>query len=245
MLKVAAFLMACMGSAFAQNCVKYGAPTTLSGTLSLKDQAGYIQFIVLKLVLPICTFTDPKDATDPSDEYYRGQSGVTEIQAGVYGVDGDPYALGDRLERLVGYRVVVKGDLFPATTGYHRTNVQLRVQAVEPVDGVGQQALLAPAMSFTPKDVAAYDVTINAGERLSIEAHESGSAIPLVPVDQYVPHSVTGGDVLYLDCREGYKRSLISNSEKGGGICFDELTCGLAAFPENLVVIKFRCTKKP
>ena len=34
-------------NAFGQNCIKYGAPTTLTGTLLLRDEAGYNQFIAL------------------------------------------------------------------------------------------------------------------------------------------------------------------------------------------------------
>jgi len=52
------------------------------------------------------------------------ESAIREIQAGVYGSDAGSDNLRDRLDRLVGHRVKIKGDLFPAQTGYHRINVQ-------------------------------------------------------------------------------------------------------------------------
>jgi hypothetical protein len=243
--KVAALQVLFVLSSFGQNCLKYGAPTTLSGTLSLRDEAGYNQFIVLKLVRPICTVTDPKGLANPSDEYYRRQNGVKEIQAVVYGSDTASTKLRDRLERLLGNRVIIKGDLFPATTGYHRTNVELRVLAVDAVDAAGQQALLAATVPFRAREVAAYDVTINAGQRLVIEARETGSASLLLPADQYAPHWMTGGEVVYVNCRDGYERKLISTTEKERGICSDEDLCGLSAFPKKPVIIKFRCIRKP
>jgi Domain of unknown function (DUF4431) len=228
-----------------QNCIKYGAPTTLTGTLSMKDEAGYNEFAVLRPASAICTVADPKDVKDATDPYYRKQTNISEVEAAVYGSDAASAALRDRLEKLTGYHVVIKGDLFPATTGYDRTNVMLRVQAVDATDASGRQALLKPKPEIKVKDVDVYDVTINAGKRLVIEAHESGSATPLFPPDQYLPRWMTGGEVLYVDCREGYERSLISTTEKDGGIRFDgDGLCGLSAFPKRPVIIKLRCTKK-
>lgn len=149
------------------------------------------------------------------------------------------------MERLIGHQVIVKGDLFPATTGYHRTDLQLRVEAVDPAEGVGEQALLKPSVPFKPKDIDSYGVTINAGQRLVIEAHESGSNLNLSPADQYAPHWMTGGEVVYVDCRDGYERKLISTTEKDRNICFDGDLCGLTAFPKKPGTIKFQCTRKP
>ena len=245
MHKIAAifYLLAAIGSA--EGCLKYGASTTIEGTLQLRDEAGYNQFIAVKLARPICAIGNPKDTAYPGDDLEHKRTGVRDIQAGVYGSDSSSIALRDRLERLIGHRVVIKGDLFPATTGYHRTGVQLSVEAVEPADVGGQQALIAPKVPFRPKDVNAYDVTINAGPRLVIEAREYGSSAPLLPADQYAPHWMTGGEVLYVDCRDGYQRKLISTTEKGGGICLDGDLCGLSAFPNTGVLIKFRCNKRP
>jgi len=246
MSKVAILEVLLVASSFGQNCLKYGARTSLSGTLSVRDEAGYNQFIVFKPFRPICTVLDTNDhVADPGDEYYRRQDGLREIQAGVYGSDAASSALRDRLERLTGHRVTIKGDLFPARTGYHHTNVQLRVEAVDAIDTAGQQALLAPTPPFTPKQVYAYDVTINAGQRLVLEAKETGSADLLLPADQYAPHWMTGGEVVYVNCRDGYERKLISTTEQNGGICSDGDLCGLSAFPKTPVIIKFRCFKKP
>lgn len=245
MLRVVALQVVFLACSLGQNCVTYGRLTSLSGTLSLKNEAGYNQFIVLRPVRPICTVTDPQEDVDLNDEYYRGQNGVREIQAGVYGSDTASDTQRDRLERLIGHRVLMKGDLFPATTGYHRTNVQFRVETVDPVDAAGRRALLAPAAKFKPKETAAYDVTINAGRRLLIVARDTESSAPLAQAEKYAPHWMTGGEVVYVNCLDGYERTLISTTEKDGGICFDGDLCGFSAFPEKPVTIKFRCIKKP
>lgn len=241
MYRVLALQVFLLSSAVGQNCIPYGKRISLEGSLSLKDEAGYNQFIVLGPERPICTVTDPKDVADPSDDY----SGVTEIQAGVYGSDAASDMQRDRLERLIGHRVTVRGDLFPATTGYHRTCVQLRVEAVDALDAAGQQALRTPRVKFQPKRVVAYDVTINASRRLLIVARDTASNTPLTPGEKYAPHWMTGGEVVYVDCLDGYERKLISTTEKDGGICFDGDLCGFNAFPEKSVTIAFRCVKKP
>jgi hypothetical protein len=244
MLRVALFMALFTVCGFSRNCIKYGAPVSLRGTLAMKDEAGYIQFTVFRPARALCVVGGPKDTADPDANYYRTQSGIREIQTGVY-ESGATSALRDRLDRLVGQRVVIKGDLFPATTGYHRTNVQFRVNAVEAVDQAGQKALHTPAVPFAPRDVRAYNVTISAKRRLKIEARDSESSRPLLPAAQYVPNWMTGGDVLYVDCREGYERKLISSTEKNGGICANGDLCGLSAFPKSAVIIKFSCHKKP
>jgi Domain of unknown function (DUF4431) len=220
MPKAVVFLVFFVTSSFGQNCLKYGAVTDLAGTLLLRDEAGYNQFIVLKPLRAVCMVADPKDVTDRADPYNRMRSGITEFQVVPYGSDpASDASLRDRLKRLIGQRVVIKIDLYPATTGYDRTNVVARVHAVDAVDASGRNALLAPAVANKIKDIAAYDLTINAGQRLMIEAHESESATPLIPSDQYVTHWMSGGEVLYVDCRDGYERSLISSTEKDGGLC--------------------------
>jgi Domain of unknown function (DUF4431) len=231
--------------AFGQNCMTYGTPSTLAGTLFLNDEAGYNQFTALRLTRPICTAPDPRDVADPGLQYERAHSGVRVVQAGVYGSDAASQTLRDRLDRLVGHRVMIKGVLFQAHTGYHRTDVQLSVEAVDAVDAAGRQALRVAKPEFKAKDVAAYDVTINAGPRLLIEAHEIESAMPLLPSDQYISHTMTGGGVLYIDCRDGYDRKLISSTETDGVGCFDGDLCGLSAFPTKPVIFRFRCTRKP
>jgi Domain of unknown function (DUF4431) len=243
-LKITAILFLLVVVCCARNCFKYGVSTRIEGTLSLRDEAGYNQFILLKPLRPICAEVDTKTVHDPKDEYYRRQDGVQEVQAGVYGSDAAADTLRDRLRVLTGHKVIIKGDLFPATTGYDRTNLQLRVESVDAADTAGQQALLRPRVPFRPRDVDAYDITIHAGARLVIDARESGSASPLVPPDQYASHWMTAGEVVYVECRDGYERKLISNSDENGGICVDGDLCGFSAFPKKPVVIEFRCTKK-
>ena len=225
---------------FCQDCNIYGSTTTLRGSLWLKDESGYNQFIVLKLIQPICTVRGPRDT---ADEYSRRRNGVTEIQAGVNGSDAASGRVRERLDRLVGQRVTIKGVLFPATTGYHRTEVQLSVESVDAADMAGQRALLAPILPCRASDVAAYEVIVNAGRRLVIEAREIGTGTLLGPPDQYAPHLMTGGEGMYIDCREGYQRKLISTTEANGGACADLDLCGFSAFPTTPVTIKFRCVK--
>ena len=121
----------------------------------------------------------------------------------------------------------------------------LRVYAVNPTDPSGSQALLTPKTQTTVKDVDAYEVTITARKRLVIEAHEIGSTNPLVPSDLYLTHWMTGGEVVYIDCRDGYERSLVSTTQTDGAMCFDgDGLCGFSAFPKNSVIIKLRCTRQ-
>jgi Domain of unknown function (DUF4431) len=204
----------------------------LAGTLILKDEAGYNQFIALRLPRAICTMPDP----------YHGA--IREIQAGVYGSDAHSEDLRDRLDRLVGYRVTIKGVLFAAHTGYHRTKVQHGVESVDAADAAGKRALRIPKPEFRARNVAVYDVTINAGRRLAIEAHQTGSGKALRPADKYLSHWMTGGEVLYVDCLDGFERSLISSTDKDM-FCFDGDLCGIQAFTTKPVIIKIRCTKKP
>uniref|UniRef100_Q024R4 DUF4431 domain-containing protein n=1 Tax=Solibacter usitatus (strain Ellin6076) TaxID=234267 RepID=Q024R4_SOLUE len=241
MSKYALLQLLFMASSFGQNCIQYGTAATVSGRLSVVDESGYNQFIALNLQRPICTTPDSRKGL----EWERGQTGVRVIQAGVYGSDDASEALRDRLNRLVGHSVTIKGALFPAQTGYHRTDVQLGVEAVNPLDSSGRDALQLPPVPFKAREVAAYDVTVNAGKRLVVEAREARSEDLLIPGDKYVTHWMTGGEVLYVNCLDGYDRKLISTTEKDGGICFDGDLCGLSAFPKKPVIIRFRCTKKP
>ncbi len=221
MFRFACFLVLFIAYGFGQDCIKYGAPTTLTGTLSLKDEAGYNQFPVLKPASAICTVADPKDVKDPTDPYYRKQTNIREVEASIYGDDAAANATRERVEKLIGYRVVIKGDLFPTTTGYDRTNVVLRVEAIEAADSSGQKAIFKPKPEVKLKDVDVYDVTINAGKRLIIEANEPGSTAPLLPADEYLTHWMTGAGAVYFDCRDGYELSLVSTTEKDGGICLN------------------------
>jgi hypothetical protein len=238
-------LLLFVANGFGQNCAKYGKTTTLTGTLVLRDEAGYRQYNILKLDRPICVVGETKDTAYPGDRDQHLETDVREMQAGAYLKEPAEGVLRDRLDRLTNQRVVIKGDLSVAMTGYQRTPVQLSVQTVDPVDVAGQEALLAKRPAFTVKRVEAYDVTVRTGKRLMIDVHESGSGAPLLPSDQYAPHWMTGGDVLYVNCREGYQHSLVSTSQKEHVICDDEDDlCGIGIWPKEAVTLKLRCTKK-
>ena len=245
MYRFAIFLVLFIARGAGQNCIKYGASVTLTGTLSMRDESGYNQFTALRLSSAICTVADPKDVEDATNPYYRKQSNISEVQASVYGNDAAANATRERVEKLIGYRAVIKGDLFPAVTGYDRTNVVLRVEAVDAADSSGQKAILKPKPEVKLKDVDAYDVTVNAGKRLVIEAHERGSTAPLLPADEYLTHWMTGAGAVYFDCRDGYELNLVSTTEKDGGTCLNGVPlCGLTAFPKTPVIMKLQCTKR-
>lgn len=239
------FLLLFIARGAGQDCIKYGAPVTLTGMLSLKDEAGYNEFIALRLASSICTEVDLKDVENATDPYYRKESSIRELHASVYGNDAAANTTRERLEKLTGYRVVIRGDLFPAITGYQRTSVALRVEEVDAADSSGRKAILKPKPVVNLKDVDVYDVTVNAGKRLVIEADEYGSTVPLVPADQYLTHWMTGAGVVYFDCRDGYELALISTTANDGGTCLNGFPlCGLTAFPKTPVVMKLQCTKR-
>ena len=56
---------------------------------------------------------------------------------------------------------------------------------------------------------------------------------------------MTGGEVVYVDCLNGYERNLIGSAEKNPGFSLDGELCWFSAFPPKPVTIKFRCTKQP
>lgn len=237
MSRISTFLLLFAINGFGQNCIEYNTPTSITGGLSLRDEAGYNQFIVLTPNRPVCTIVDPRDAD------HSGQKNVREIQAGVYG-DSSVDALRERLDRLIGHKVTVKGSLFPAATGYHRTEVQLKVQSVDPLDAGGEIALRTAKPAILIQDVGAYEVVVNAGRRLLIEAREIGSRSILAPSEQYAPHWMTGGEVLYVKCRNGYTLSPLSVDSKAKPLfCDDELGCAFNAFPREPVVARFRCAR--
>jgi hypothetical protein len=154
-------------------------------------------------------------------------------------------AIRDRLSRLVNQRVTIRGTLMHGMTGYQKTLVVLQVQQVEPLTAAGRRALAAPRVPVKLKDVPAYDVVVNAGPRLALEARDSASGFPLTPPDPYVPHWMTGGYVVYYNCREGYSLDLQSITPPAGAVLLGEdLGYGVNFAPNPPVVLKFRCTKK-
>jgi hypothetical protein len=188
---------------------------------------------------------------DPTDQFKGAVEGITVLQT----FNADNALVRSQLERLVGRRGVLTGGLTQWGTGYQHAELVFDVASVQAIDGAGHlspgarvlvevaEALSAPDQ---PKpvlhDVAAYDVTVRAGRSLKMEAQEAGSNTPLAPTREYAPHWMTGGEVVYVDCRDGYERKLISSTDRPG-ICFDDDLCGFSAYPGKTTVIKFHCVK--
>ena len=56
---------------------------------------------------------------------------------------------------------------------------------------------------------------------------------------------MTGGEVVYVDCRNGYRRNL--SSAKDRQLIYaddDDLGFGFTAYPDKPLVIEFRCIGK-
>jgi len=166
---------------FGQDCIAYGTPASLAGTLFVQDEAGYNRYTAVDLAQPICTSPDPAEAAKPDAQPEPAHRGVRVLQAAPCNVgDAASARLGARLDRLAGYRVRIRGSLHTPWSGYYRTDVWVCVDAVDPVDAAGLQAMRVAKPKFRPKDVAAYDVIINAGKRSVMEAHETGFGAPLL-----------------------------------------------------------------
>jgi hypothetical protein len=218
----------------ARHCLPQLKPVTLSGRLVRVDEHGYTEWIALRLLRPICALADP------TDQFKGAVEGVTVLQT----FNADNALVRSQLERLAGRRGVLTGELTQWGTGYQRAELVFDVASVQAIDGAGHLALSAPDQPKPVlRDVAAYDVTVRAGRSLKMEAREAGSKTPLAPAREYTPHWMTGGEVVYVDCRDGYERRLISSTDRLG-ICFDDDLCGFSAYPAKTTVIKFHCAKK-
>lgn len=222
----------------ARECLPQGKPVTLRGTLARVDEHGYRRWIALRPIRPVCTLADPADQfSSPADH-------VSEIQT----FYADREDVRSRLERLAGKKAVLTGTLTQWHTGYQRTEIVLDVETVRPIDAAGQAAFLAPdPPKPIVRDVVAYDVTVLAGRSLNKEARELGSTKLLTPVEEYAPHWVTGGDVVYIHCRDGYDVQFVNSS-----IAQDAALCGLAGnscgfgIPElGTIRLTMRCTRAP
>jgi hypothetical protein len=177
---------------------------------------------------------------DPTDEFKGAVKGVTMLQT----FNANSALVRSQLERLAGKRGVLTGELTQWGTGYQRAEMVFDVASVQAIDDAGRVALSAPDQPKpVVRDVAAYDVTVRAGRSLTLEARETGSSTPLLPTREYTPHWMTGGEVVYVDCRDGYERKLISNTDRQG-FCSDDDLCGFSAYPAKTIVIKFHCAKK-
>jgi hypothetical protein len=230
-----AFVLCCgLFGQVAGGCLVKGKPVTLGGTLSRVDENGYRQWIALRPTRPICALADPADQFDDPVDH------VIQIQT----FDGDRVDIRSRLNRLIGKNAALSGKLIEWHTGYQRAALLLDVRTVEATDADGMAALSIPdPPKATVREVAAYDITVRAGRSLTKEAREVGTDDRLSPVGDYAPHWVTGGDVVYVDCRDGYERKLISSTDQRG-FCPDDDLCGFNAYPANTTVIKFHCAKK-
>jgi hypothetical protein len=123
--------------------------------------------------------------------------------------------VGSQLRRLVGKRVVLNGRLTQWGTGYQRAELVFEVASVQPTDAAGGALLSAPEPPPpTVRDVPEYGVTVRAGRSLKIEAGESGTGKPLRPASEYAPHWMTGGEVVYVKCRDGYGLKLTSSTDR-------------------------------
>jgi len=152
--------------------------------------------------------------------------------------------VGSQLRRLVGKRVVLNGRLTQWGTGYQRAELVFEVASVQPTDAAGGALLSAPEPPPTVRDVPEYEVTVRAGRSLKIEAGESGSGKPLRPAGEYAPHWMTGGEVVYMNCRDGYGRKLASSTDRQLIISDDDdVGFGFNAYPDKPLVIKFRCIR--
>jgi len=132
MIVFAALSLSCCA---AQTGFSYGT-VTLMGSLAQRNEAGYEQYTVLLTDQPVCTIAE--------SAFTSAESGLREIQSFNVGQGPAGDAIRDRLSRLPGQRVTIRGQLMHASTGYHKTTVLLDVQQVEPLTAAGRQVLLAP-----------------------------------------------------------------------------------------------------
>lgn len=195
------------------DCLTKGQPVMIRGRLARTDENGYRQWIALRPTRPICALADP------ADQYDHPVDHVLQIQA----VAADRADLRSRLNRLIGKDAVLSGKLVEWHTGYQLAAVVLEVQAVEAMFADGVAALSAPdPPKAAAREVTAYDITVRAGKSLTKEAREVGTNQLLAPVDTYAPHWVTGGDVVYVNCREGYEIQSSYSTPRGAFLCMRE-----------------------
>jgi hypothetical protein len=215
-----------------QQCVSYGTRVTLEGKLVEVNEAGYNQYLLLKLKHPICTLAKPED------EFSQGLQGISQMQVFV-----EDSASPLPTARLAGMRVRVEGAIVEGMTGYYRTGIGMHVEKLTPLDAAGERAIHKPEPPL--KDVPAYDVTVRAGPRLKIEARTRGSAEVLKPGDRYLPHWMTGGEVVYLNCREGYALEVRGISPPDATWCdLQTLGCMVNAFARKTITLRLACVKK-
>ena len=214
------FVLAVFG--YADDCVPYRQPVKIRGKLTIHDENGYRQRIILNPEHAICVVDAQGGQRRPVAELETMSSGGAE----------EP----ERLHRLVGNLVVVDGMLMVS-----EQNMLIDVAEVEPEDAAGRDAL---TKQVAVEDVAAYDVEIVAGPRLTKDVREVGTGKPLMPSDAYAPHTMSASDVLYARCRDGYEMDSGAITPPDVGLCIAGL-CGFPADPNRAKVLRMRCVKTP
>jgi hypothetical protein len=158
---------------------------------------------------------------------------------------GDRLDVRSRLSRLIGKNAALSGKLVEWHTGYQRAAVVLDVQTVESTDADGMAALsAADPPKAKAREVMAYDITVRAGRSLTKEAREVGPNDLLSPVDDYAPHWVTGGDVVWLNCRDGYEVQSSSLTPHDGGLCAMANECGFG-IPQQTTIKVYAMYEEP
>jgi hypothetical protein len=118
------------------------------------------------------------------------------------------------------------------------------VTKIEPLDAAGRRALLTPRPGIIVKDVPSLVAVITTGPRLLIEARDASSGERLLHSDQYVQFSMTGGDVLWVDCGGPYERRSAEYSSKDAGFCDDEMPCLLSDPLGKTATLTLQCVKR-
>ena len=95
------------------------------------DEHGYTEWIALRLPRPICALADP------TDQFKGAVEGVAVLQT----FNADNALVRSQLERLIGRRGVLTGELTQWGTGYQRGELVFDVASVQATDDAGHLAL--------------------------------------------------------------------------------------------------------
>jgi hypothetical protein len=239
MTKLVVMVLLTSTVAFGQDCLPLGKTLSLGGRLVLINANGYWQWVGLQLPRPVCV------QGDRGDGVIERVDAVEMMQTS----DVGQRAINSRLNRLIGNSALLTGTLTQWLTGYQQAAVVLEVQAVEPVDEQGKAALRTPeAPRPDVRVVRAYDVTIRTADRLEKLVRETATGQVLTPADEYAPHWMTGQDVLWANCRDGYELRSSNITPRNLGQCgAPENSCGLIGLtflPHRVVTLKMHCVKQ-
>ena len=223
-MNLLAVLLVMASIGFADDCLGYGQAVTIPGRLGTQDDGGYRRWIALSPSRPICIMDDPTP--------------VAELHISALGKDD----VSDRLGRLLGHAVVVRGTLYPGITGYYGTRVSLGVADVEPIDDAGRAALARPQPNMPIKEVGAYDIEIIVGERLFKQARQTATGRLLKPTEAYAPHKMIGEDLMYPRCRGGYRLGTSNLYPPRADQCALDV-CGVEVDRTRTVTIRMECLR--